>query len=97
MLLMQTNYKENISLEQYASLANCSLSTFKRKFQQTFHMNPGKWIMQRRLETAYELLQISEKNITEIAYEVGFETPSHFIASFKQRYRHTPKQVQQQF
>ncbi|QMW04947.1 helix-turn-helix transcriptional regulator [Spirosoma foliorum] len=97
MVLMQNNYKENISLEQYASLANCSLSTFKRKFQQTFKMNPGKWIMQRRLETAYELLQGSEKNITEIAYEVGFETPSHFIASFKQKYRNTPKQVQQRF
>lgn len=56
-LLMQNHYTENLSLEQYAFLANCSLSTFKRKFQQTFKMNPGKWIMQRRLEAAYELLK----------------------------------------
>ncbi|MDR6462633.1 AraC family transcriptional regulator [Chryseobacterium sediminis] len=94
--LMQNNYKENISLEQYAFLANCSLSTFKRKFAQTFKTNPGKWIMQRRLEESYELLKNSEKNVTEIAYEVGFETPAHFIASFKQKYRNTPKQLQQQ-
>lgn len=94
-LLMQSHYKENISLEQYAFLANCSLSTFKRKFLQTFKMNPGKWIMQRRLEEAYELVKHSEKNITEIAYEVGFETPAHFIASFKEKYRNTPKQLQQ--
>ncbi|WP_050009501.1 helix-turn-helix transcriptional regulator, partial [Flavobacterium sp. B17] len=86
-VLMQNNYKENISLEQYAFLANCSLSTFKRKFMQTFKTNPGKWIMQRRLEESYELLKKSEKNVTEIAYEVGFETPAHFIASFKQKYR----------
>lgn len=92
--LMQSHYKENISLEQYAFLANCSLSTFKRKFSQTFKMNPGKWIMERRLEEAYNLLR-SEMNITEIAYEVGFETPAHFIASFKQKYRNTPKQLQQ--
>ncbi|MBK1897365.1 helix-turn-helix domain-containing protein [Chryseobacterium paridis] len=95
-VLMQSHYKENISLEQYAFLANCSLSTFKRKFYQTFKMNPGKWILQHRLETAYELLKSSEKNITEIAYEVGFETPAHFITSFKQKYRNTPKQLQQQ-
>lgn len=95
-LLMQSNYKENISLEQYAFLSNCSLSTFKRKFMQTFKTNPGKWIMQRRLEESYELLKSSEKNISEIAYEVGFETPAHFIASFKQKYNNTPKQVQQQ-
>ncbi|MCC3215609.1 MULTISPECIES: AraC family transcriptional regulator [Chryseobacterium] len=95
-VLMQNNYKENISLEQYAFLANCSLSTFKRKFMQTFKTNPGKWIMQRRLEESYELLKKSEKNVTEIAYEVGFETPAHFIASFKQKYRNTPKQLQKQ-
>lgn len=95
--LMNNNYKENISLEQYAFLANCSLSTFKRKFMQTFKTNPGKWIMQRRLEESYELLKNSEKNVTEIAYEVGFESPAHFIASFKQKYRNTPKQLQQQF
>ncbi|MFZ4929035.1 helix-turn-helix transcriptional regulator [Chryseobacterium sp. Mn2064] len=93
--LMQNNYKENISLEQYAFLANCSLSTFKRKFMQTFKTNPGKWIMQRRLEESYELLKNSEKNVTEIAYEVGFETPAHFIASFKLKYRNTPKKIQQ--
>lgn len=94
--LMQNNYKENISLEQYAFLANCSLSTFKRKFVQTFKTNPGKWIMQRRLEESYELLKNTEKNVKEIAYEVGFETPAHFIASFKQKYRNTPKQLRQQ-
>lgn len=93
--LMQNNYKENISIEQYAFLANYSLSTFKRKFVQTFKTNPGKWIMQRRLEESYELLKKSEKNVTEIAYEVGFETPAHFIASFKQKYRNTPKQLRQ--
>lgn len=63
---------------------------------QTFKTNPGKWIMQRRLEESYELLKKSEKNVTEIAYEVGFETPAHFIASFKQKYRNTPKQLQKQ-
>jgi len=94
MLLMQSHYKENISLEQYAFLANCSLSTFKRRFNQTFKMNPGKWIMQRRLEEAYQLLR-SGMNITEIAYEVGFETPAHFIASFRAKYGTTPKQLQQ--
>jgi AraC-like DNA-binding protein len=91
--LMEIHYRENISLEQYAFLANCSLSTFKRRFQDTFKINPGKWIMQRRLEEAYELLGNSDKNVTQIAYEIGFETPAHFIASFKQKYRDTPKQV----
>lgn len=93
--LMQRYYKENISQEKYASLANVSVSTFKRKFTQTFKMNTCDWIMQRRLEEAYRLLRSSQMNITEIGYEVGFETPAHFISSFKERYGSTPKQLQQ--
>lgn len=93
--LMQRYYKENISQEKYASLANVSVSTFKRRFTQTFKMNTCDWIMQRRLEEAYRLLRSSQMNITEIGYEVGFETPAHFISSFKERYGSTPKQLQQ--
>jgi AraC-like DNA-binding protein len=94
--LMERHYKENLSLEQYAFLANYSLSTFKRKFSQAFHMPPRKWIQQRRLEEAYILLSKADRNVTEIAYEVGFESPAHFISSFKEYYHITPKQLQQQ-
>lgn len=94
--LMETHFREHLSLEQYAFLANCSLSTFKRKFEQQFQVSPKKWIQQRRLEEAYGLLGKAGMNVREVAYEVGFENPAHFITSFKEQYRITPKQLQQQ-
>lgn len=94
--LMQAHYRENLSVEQYAFLAHCSLSTFKRRFEKQFGMPPRKWIRLRRLEEAYRLLNIPGKNVTEIAYSVGFESPAHFISSFREEYHVTPKHLQQQ-
>lgn len=94
--LMQCHFRENLSIEQYAFLAHCSLSTFKRRFEKQFGMPPRKWIRLRRLEEGYRLLNIPGKNVTEIAYSVGFESPAHFISSFREEYHVTPKHLQQQ-
>lgn len=95
--VMESHFKENLSLDQYAFLAHCSLATFKRKFRQLYNQAPGKWIQQRRLEEAYYLLQQQELSVSEVAYEVGFESPSHFASCFKELYGLSPKQQQLQW
>lgn len=92
--IMNVHYKENLSLEQLAFLADCSLSTFKRRFKKEFNTTPAKWIKQKRLEEAKFLLRSSQKNVSEICLEVGFENLSHFIQSFKEHNGTTPKQFQ---
>lgn len=92
--LMEAHFRESLTLEQWAFLAGMSLASFKRKFDAVFHMPPRRWIQQRRLEEAYRLLVDQRKNVTEVAFEVGFENLAHFVASFKERYHVTPKQRQ---
>jgi AraC family transcriptional regulator, exoenzyme S synthesis regulatory protein ExsA len=92
--LLERYYKDNISLKNLAHLAGCSISTFKRKFEQLYQTTPGKWIQTRRLEEAYHLIHTSDKTISEICFEVGFENPSHFIQTFKGKFGITPKQLQ---
>ncbi len=92
--MLEKSYKENISLKNLALRAGCSISTFKRKFDQLYHTTPGKWIQTRRLDEAYHLIHTSDKTISEICFEVGFENPSHFIQTFKSRFGITPKQLQ---
>jgi AraC family transcriptional regulator, exoenzyme S synthesis regulatory protein ExsA len=75
-------------------MAGCSVSTFKRKFEQLYQSTPGKWIQTRRLEESYHLIHTTDKTISEICFEVGFENPSHFIQTFKTRFGITPKQLQ---
>jgi len=90
--VMDANYTINLSLGQYATLACTSLPTFKREFQKTFHTSPGKWIIQKRLVFAAELLQASEMSVREVAFESGFENPTHFSRVFKQQHGRSPLQ-----
>lgn len=92
--LMEAHFRESLSLEQWAFLAGLSLSSFKRKFEAVFHMPPGRWIQQRRLEEAYHLLGHRRMNVTEVCFTVGFENLAHFVQAFKEKYHITPKQRQ---
>jgi AraC-like DNA-binding protein len=93
--LMADNFRYNLKLEQFARLSNRSLSAFKRDFQTTFHTTPGKWLLEKRLSYARSLLQNSVKTINEVAFESGFETPSHFSRAFKQMFEMNPSHIRQ--
>ena len=88
--VMNENYCFNLKLEEYAQLCNRSLSAFKRDFQKIFQQTPGQWLLEQRLNHALRLLRNDHKTISEVAFESGFESVSHFSRSFKQRFSVTP-------
>ncbi|MDC8104936.1 AraC family transcriptional regulator [Chryseobacterium sp. B21-037] len=89
-LFMNHNFKFNISLERFAFMTGRSLSTFKREFKTIFNMAPGKWLIKRRLQEAYFLLDKEHKKPTEIYIDLGFEDLSHFSYVFKKQYGFSP-------
>jgi AraC-like DNA-binding protein len=93
--VMEDNYCSNLNLEQFARLSNRSLSAFKRDFQRQFNTTPGKWLMEKRLHHAMYLLTNSDKPVSDVAYESGFENPSHFSRSFRQLFGVAPASVRQ--
>ena len=90
--VMSKNFQYDLELNEFARLCGRSLSTFKREFKNVYQQTPGKWLNDKRLEYATELLLSSHLNVNEIGYESGFKNPSHFIKSFKDKYKVTPKQ-----
>lgn len=93
--IMEANFRFNLSLEEYARLCHRSLSSFKREFQACFQTSPGKWLLQRRLDYAAALLRSSTRNITDTAFESGFEDVSHFSRAFKNRFGVAPVDFRQ--
>ncbi len=91
--VMETNYCFNLTLEQYAELSNRSLSAFKRDFQKVMRTTPGKWLLEKRLNHALQLLNNKDKSVSEVAFESGFESASHFTRAFKDRYHATPSAI----
>jgi AraC-like DNA-binding protein/uncharacterized cupin superfamily protein len=88
--LMQNYYLKPLTLTELARLSGRSLSGFKRDFSEMFQTSPAIWIRKKRLKRAVFLLKNTEKNVSEIAEEVGFESISHFIKLFKESYGVTP-------
>ena len=90
--LLNEYYLKPLTISELARLSGRSLSAFKREFEERFHSSPAVWIKQKRLEHANFLLKNSSKNVYEICQEIGYESVSHFIKAFKEKYGFTPKQ-----
>jgi AraC-like DNA-binding protein len=91
---MLQNYHYNVPIEHFAKLTGRSLAAFKRDFGSIFQTPPRKWLQEKRLEEAYNLIQQKKGKPTEIYLEVGFENLSHFYTSFKQKFGVTPASIQ---
>ena len=53
------------------------------------------FLRSQRLKQAVHILQTSDASINEVAYDVGFNTPSYFIKCFKEVYKKTPSEYLQ--
>jgi len=88
------NIEHPVTVEELAFLCNTSLSTFKRRFAKVYGTSPNKWLLEKRMHKAAQLLRQGDHKASEIYYQIGYENLSSFIQSFKQIYGVTPKQYQ---
>lgn len=88
--IMEENFRFNLKLEEFAKLSAKSLSAFKRDFEKTYQTSPGKWLLEKRLQLAHQLLSTLSKTVGEVAFESGFENISHFSRAFRKRFGVSP-------
>ena len=86
------NYREKISLEQMAYDLGISKYVLSRLFAKTFHCNFASYVNGIRLNYAISMLDGTNKPITTICYDSGFESQRTFNRVFKERYRVTPRE-----
>jgi AraC family transcriptional regulator, exoenzyme S synthesis regulatory protein ExsA len=89
--LLNEYYLKPLSISELAHVSGRSLSAFKRDFERQFYTSPALWIKQKRLEYADLQLKNSTKNVSEISMEIGYESVSHFIKAYKEKFGFTPK------
>ena len=90
--VVEENYTSPISLDELAYLSGRSLSSFKREFQNIYGEPPARWIREKRLSKAQQMLRSSSLSVADVAYSLGFENPTHFSRIFKQQFGYTPSQ-----
>ena len=90
--VVEENYTSPISLDELAYLSGRSLSSFKREFQDIYGESPARWIREKRLSKAQQMLRSSSLSVADVAYSLGFENPTHFSRILKQQYGYAPSQ-----
>ncbi len=88
---LRENFKEDISLNKIASIANFTPQSFCRVFKQRTGKNFIDYLTQLRIDNACKLLIESDHSISEIAYQCGFKTVSNFNKLFKEINHKNPK------
>ena len=94
---IELNYFEDINLELLADLTNLSSFYLSRQFKKEFHCSPVKYLIKRRIGEAQTLLQNTDKTVSSIANEVGFNNISHFQSTFKKMVGWTPIEYRERY
>lgn len=94
---LQTVLDEHITDPEFTSdrfgkLMHMSRTQLHRKLKAITGMSASEFIRSQRLKLAIRLLEESDASISEIAYQVGFNTPSYFSKCFKEVYNCTPNE-----
>jgi signal transduction histidine kinase/ligand-binding sensor domain-containing protein/DNA-binding response OmpR family regulator len=85
---------ENFAVDDLAREACLSRSHLNRKLQALTNLAPAEFIRYVRLQRAHELLEKNAGTVAEVAYQVGFGSPSYFSTCFHERFGVPPSEVQ---
>lgn len=91
--IIESKLHSNLKLGEIAFLCNMSLSTFKRHFLNEYKVTPGKWLQDRRLETAKEILEKGKLKSSDIYLDFGYNNLSNFSIAFKNKFGSSPKNI----
>ncbi len=91
------NMAEPPSLKELANASSLSLQNLKDGFKQVYGETVFTYLLNYKMEFARKLLLSKKHNVTETSFEVGYSTPSHFIAAFKKKFGTTPKKYTKSF
>lgn len=89
---IEKHYAEAISVKDVAEEVCISESYFKSVFKKISGYSYSEYLTNIRIDHAKKLLDTTDKSITEIALDVGYQTPNSFSSLFKRETGKTPTQ-----
>lgn len=94
--IIQDNLADSdLSVEKIGDEIGLSRVQLYRKVKAVTGLSPVELLRKARLERARHLLQTTDRTISEVAYAVGFSTPSYFTKCYKEEYGTLPRKKHQ--
>lgn len=95
---MENHLGEPLSIEELSSVAGFSKYHFSRIFQGILHEPLAHYVNRIRMEKALFLLaHRSDKNMTDIAYDIGYTDSAVFSRAFKNHYGISPREYRKEY
>src|SRR5947208_7373309 len=91
-LHIQEHLDEDLSLEKLARLAHFSPFHFHRIFKALVGESVHEHVRRLRLEAAAMLLKTTDRSVTHVAFDAGYETHEAFTRAFRQLFGVSPSQ-----
>ncbi|MDE7134532.1 MAG: helix-turn-helix transcriptional regulator [Rikenellaceae bacterium] len=91
------NYSRVHNVEEFAQLAGCSVSTFKRRFAKHFPIPAYRWIQVQRSKLILQDLANNVLSLKQIADKHGFTSPSHLNRFCKNYFGTSPSVMRKEF
>lgn len=90
--ILMNNLQNPPSIKELCEQTDLSEYHLKEGFKKIYGNTVYGYILDKKLEIGKEKLMAGNLKVKDIAFEIGYENPSHFIAAFKKKYGITPKQ-----
>lgn len=93
LLYIEENYQNPLTIKMVCASAGLSTRSLNRLTTDELQLTPKQIITMARMERAKELIRIQNKSVTEVAFEVGYNSISQFVSSFRKYTGTTPRQL----
>lgn len=90
------NFKNDLSVEQLASLVYLTPDYLSRLFKKSTKKSLSQYIRQVRMEKASELLRTTNRKVIDIGIDVGYPNYSYFCQSFREYFGKSPEKYRQE-
>jgi transcriptional regulator GlxA family with amidase domain len=94
---MDRTFAKPLCIQRLARLAEVSPAHFIRTFRATFGETPHRYLQRRRVERAMELLRETDRPVTEICLDVGFNSLGTFSRTFREILGESPSAYRARF
>ncbi len=91
------NLQNDLTVDDLSEQACMSKPHFFRCFKNTFGITPVEFINARRIELARELLATTDRSLTDICYQIGFNNTSYFSRLFKRYEQLSPSAYRKKY
>ncbi|RZF90172.1 AraC family transcriptional regulator [Pseudoalteromonas sp. CO302Y] len=93
---IQSHPSETHNIADLAARVNMTISTLQRQFKQQFSLTVFEYIHKVRMVNAYLAIKASERRITQIAGDVGYDNAGNFATAFRRHFGMSPSKLRDQ-